>query len=256
MRCLLLKVFLVILTAAVLNAYGQEGIDPQALRFNDGAVNLYNAEKYAPAIEALDRALALEPNNVVFHYNLGMTYFKSGEFAKAATSFRRVTQLRPDYAVGYNQLGVSLMETRQDEAALEAFNAALRLKPDDAVMQFNAGCIHNRLKNFKKAAELLEKAAASKVLDDYADLHANLAYAHAMRKQYKRAIPEIRRAVEIDPAAVEPQYFLGILYLTTNDRDAAIRQQKVVESINPEIGQKLYREIYKDKLLVVSEAAN
>ena len=252
MRCLLLKAFLVMLTLAAIT-FGQDKSDTQLLRFSDGATDRGNPEKYAPVLEALDKALAAEPNNPVFHYDLGMTYYNAGDFAKAATSFRRVTELRPDFAIGHNQLGVALLESHRDQEALKCFMTALRLKPHDPVMTVNAGFIYVRLGKFKDAVGLFEEARGAKEIADYPDYYVNLGYAYAKRKQYAESIEVLRKGIELDPAVVEPQYFLGIVYLWSNQRDAAIKQQKVVEKINPEIGRKLYREIFKDKLLVVGD---
>jgi len=252
MQCLLLKAFLVMLMLTAVT-FGQDKSDTQMLRFSDGGPDNYNPEKYAPVIEALDKALAAEPNNAIHHYDLGMTYYNAGDFAKAATSFRRFTELQPDIAVGYNQLGVALLEGHRDDEALKAFTTALKLKPGDPVMMVNAGFIYVRLAKFKEAIELFEKAKAAKEVSNYPDFYVNLGYAYAMRKRYNEALEVLNKAVELDPKVPEPQYFLGIVYLWSNHKDEAIKQQKVVEKLNYEIGRKLFREIYKDKLVDVAD---
>ena len=182
-----------------------------------------------------------------------MTYYKAGDFNGAADSFRRLTELLPDSAVAHNQLGVALLEAHRDQEALKSFTTALKLKPGDPVMMVNAGFIYVRLGKFKEAIELFEAAKGAKEIADHEDYYVNLGYSYAKRKRYMDAIEALRRGIELDPTAVDPQYFLGIVYLWANQKDAAIKQQKVVEKIDPEAGRKLYREVYRDKLLFVSD---
>ncbi|HEX2640694.1 MAG TPA: tetratricopeptide repeat protein, partial [Pyrinomonadaceae bacterium] len=198
MRCLLLKAFLVMLSLAAVT-FGQDKSDTQSFRFTDAGPNHNNPDPNDPAVEAIRKKLAAEPNNAISFYDLGMTYYKAGDFNGAADSFRRLTELLPDSAVAHNQLGVALLEAHRDQEALKSFTTALKLKPGDPVMMVNAGFIYVRLGKFKEAIELFEAAKGAKEIANFEDYYVNLAYSYAKRKRYADAIEALRRGIELDP---------------------------------------------------------
>ncbi len=67
----------------------------------------------------------------------------------------------------------------------------------------------------------------------------------------KKAIEAFQTALRINPEASESRFFLAALYLANNDRASAIRQYAELKTQNAELAGKLYRAIFKDKLLVV-----
>src|SRR5438876_634124 len=49
------------------------------------------------AIQSLEQAVAMEPENAAAHYNLGQLYRQGGRHRDALASLERALQLRPDY---------------------------------------------------------------------------------------------------------------------------------------------------------------
>jgi tetratricopeptide (TPR) repeat protein len=80
----------------------------------------------------------------------------------------------------------------------------------------------------------------------------NLGYAYSQTKRYPEAISEFRQAVRLKPQDFEAQFFLGSLYLLVKDRESALSQYHVVESLNPQLAHKLHDAIYRDRILTVA----
>jgi len=54
--------------------------------------------------------LRLDPDNLVAHYNLGMTLIQKGDYAGAITQYRKLISLVPDDAEAYYNLGLALKQ--------------------------------------------------------------------------------------------------------------------------------------------------
>ncbi len=149
------------------------------------------------ALQALERAAYLLPDDPEPHSNLGMALRRVGRLDEAVACCRRALTLKPDIAEVWNNLGNALNDLGKLEDAVAAFRRALELKPDFAKP-------HNNLGNALQDLGKLDDAAASyrRALDIdplYADAHNNLGI--ALRLQSRTAEAEIccRRALEIDP---------------------------------------------------------
>jgi hypothetical protein len=75
-----------------------------------------------------------------------------------------------------------------------------------------------------------------------------------------QAIAFFRHAAELKPNWALAQYNLGVVFLKTNDRAAALAQYRMLKSMGENVGtagssatlaEKLYAGIYRGKLLVV-----
>ncbi len=82
------------------------------------------------AIAAYQRAIELEPDLVLAHYNLGKAWQIQGEHSVAVACFDRVVELNPDYISGYTDAGFSLMALGKITQALAYFAQAIAVKPD------------------------------------------------------------------------------------------------------------------------------
>ena len=93
--------------------------------------NYYRGKKMFPeAIEALDRALELDPDYSAAINNLAYAYMESGDYEKAAKFFRKFAALNPGDANPYDSLGELAFRMGDLDAAIVSYREALRIKPD------------------------------------------------------------------------------------------------------------------------------
>ena len=70
-----------------------------------------------PAALAYDRALEIDPNRPVTHYNLGLIREQLGDLAAAEAHYRAAIRLDPEMALPHNNLAIVLYHTQRYEDA-------------------------------------------------------------------------------------------------------------------------------------------
>jgi protein O-GlcNAc transferase len=65
----------------------------------------YYLKQPAAALEAVEQAVRLAPQNAVYQYNLGLLLAELERPEEAEAAFRRAVALDPDYAAAWNNLG-------------------------------------------------------------------------------------------------------------------------------------------------------
>jgi serine/threonine protein kinase/tetratricopeptide (TPR) repeat protein len=120
--------------------------------------NYYRGKKMFPeAIEALDRALELDPEYGGALNNLAYAYMDSGKYEKAAEFFRKFAALNPGDANPYGSLGELAFRMGDLDEAIANYREALKIKPDFGADEWIAYAL----------AVKGEYAGAVRALDDY-----------------------------------------------------------------------------------------
>lgn len=86
---------------------------------------------YKHALEALQKALALDPESPETNYDLGYTYYQMGNYAQASRYSQIAIGKRPDFFEALEVHGMALHKLGQDAAARSALSLAHQLRPDD-----------------------------------------------------------------------------------------------------------------------------
>lgn len=114
-------------------------------QLNTQGTSMVQAGEYTQAIQILERAVRLYPNDARSHYNLGNAYDSpSGSEHQAIDEFRTTITLDDRFWPAYNNLARLQIETEKPDAALETLRAGLRLESEIpaleiAVFQKNMG---------------------------------------------------------------------------------------------------------------------
>ena len=106
---------------------------------------LRDAGRYEEAIGCYRRALALKPDAADAHYNLGIVLKDSGKLIEAVASYRQALRIKPDLAAAHNNLGIALQELGQLNEALASYRQALQHRPDFTDAYSNLLFAHNYL---------------------------------------------------------------------------------------------------------------
>jgi tetratricopeptide (TPR) repeat protein len=181
-----------------------------------GAIAFLNETQ--KAIEAYEKAVALDPGNFVGWNQLGLLKIRVGRLDEAEDAFQNVIRLAGEYkeimAVGYGNLGL-IYETRGDLDKAEAFfQKALALeeelgrKEGMASDYGNLGLIYLTQGNLGKAEEFHQKALA---------LEEELGNKMGIARQYGN---------------------LGLIHLTRGDLGKAEEFHKKSLAIEEELGRK------------------
>lgn len=83
------------------------------------------ARDLVQAVEAFRAAVALEPGNPFFHYNLSLIYGMQRRLGAATAEMRTTVSLKPDFPAARFRLGLLLETARRYEEAVAEYLASL-----------------------------------------------------------------------------------------------------------------------------------
>ena len=119
-------------------------LSPQdASAHSDMGIALQKLDKSTAAEASYRKALSLTSDFAEAHGNLGITLEKLGRLDEAEASFRHAISLKPDYAGAYNNLGNTLKELGRLKEAESCYKKAITLSPDHTEAHYNLGiCLY------------------------------------------------------------------------------------------------------------------
>jgi tetratricopeptide (TPR) repeat protein len=161
------------------------------------------------ALQALEQAVLLLPDDAESQSNLGTALRARGQIDAAVACFRRAIELQPDFADALNNLGSALKDLGQFEQAVGCYRRALALSPDFAVAQCNLGDVLLAQGQFDAAEAACRQAL--RMNPQLAEAHNNLA--RVLRLQYRPEDAEAscRRALDLNPRLLSAMIFFSQL---------------------------------------------
>ena len=120
---------------------------------------LQAAGRRAEALQLLNDALAVLPEDTSLRYGRALLAVTMGQLEMAESDLRWVISVQPENAAAINALGYTLADLtdRYDEAE-QLINQAFRLQPDDASIIDSMGWISYRRGRLKEAEDYLREA--------------------------------------------------------------------------------------------------
>jgi SAM-dependent methyltransferase/Tfp pilus assembly protein PilF len=91
------------------------------------------------AFASYRKAIALRPDYVDAHFNLGAALHSQGKLDDAIICYRNALALRPDFAAAHGNLGFVLQTQGKLGQAIDCYGKAVVLRPNDARMHNNLG---------------------------------------------------------------------------------------------------------------------
>jgi len=105
------------------------------------------------------------------HADRALEMFERGRFAEAEAELRKAIALNPDQPEWHYNLGLTLEAGARDVDALECYRRAAELMPDEAEPRVAAGAVCNRLGEYEEAIVHLDAAIAMNPAHESAYAH-------------------------------------------------------------------------------------
>ena len=156
---------------------------------------------HAKAVQQIDLALKVDPDNVPALNNRGNALNDLRRFDDALASFDRVLRLKPDNAEAHSGRGNTLKELGRYDEALADYDRALALRPDYAQAHSNRASALHALSLFEDALAACDRALALQA--DFAGALSNRGNALKELGRYEAAIESYDRAIALQPAFAE-----------------------------------------------------
>ena len=140
---------------------GIEKIDPQATEFYrmfDEAFAFVQNNQMPQAIEVLRKAIQLDPEDSLAHYDLATVLSGIDRESEALEEFRKASELEPANTLFLEHLAVSLALNGDMNGAVEQLQKAVALVPTSAEYRFNLGYILETKGDFAAAVAPLQRA--------------------------------------------------------------------------------------------------
>ncbi len=221
------------------------------------------------ALSAVQRGLAIHPNDVEGLNLLGMIYHRQKQYAKSADAFRKAVKINPQSLTTLNNLATSYSAQQKDDFALHTLREILTLDPDNSTANFNFGLLLLGKHKPKEAIFYLEcvepkdppvllsltqayfmagmEPEGTQTAQDLSNLagkdvklHFSLAVALASVKQYAPAIREFETANALQPRTFEILHDLGQAYLRNNEPGKAEPPLEQALQLQPGSADTLY----------------
>lgn len=88
----------------------------------------------------------------------GNEFSARGNFSEAVLAYQKAIELEPDNVLGWGNLGVVQEKLGQDKIAEVSLRRAIALEPDYSLAQYNLGMLYVKMDKMSKAIQYLEKA--------------------------------------------------------------------------------------------------
>jgi len=196
-------------------------------------INFYKLNKYKAALDALEEATKLKPDDANAWYCKGLVLGKLNNHKEALKAFERVIELLPDDARAWYNRGVALQKFEKYKGALQSYNKAIELKPDFIEAWINKGVSLDCLNKFKEALETYEKATKIKPGDPLPWL--GMGFVLKQLNRYKEALKAFERVIELLPDDARAWYNKGICLQQLGRYGEAIKAYKKAKSLQPQL---------------------
>ena len=213
-------------------------LDPNHMEaHNNSGFILRELGRPKEAMKFFRRALEINPAYADAHYNLGLAFFDLKDMAQARKAFEQTLQVNPLYSKAHNNLGVILMQEGDPEAAVDAYQRAIKTDPRFAQAYNNLGIIAYQQGNPDQAASFFKKALAANPA--YADAVNNLARVRQTIEKQGPAITELEQMLHKTPNDADLSCRLAQAYQAAGMRYGAISQYQETLALQPGHGASL-----------------
>jgi len=181
------------------------------------------------AKSALERSLAIKPNEPNYMLALGIAWLRKGDLFEAEKVFRRLIQIQPNNAEAQLHLGYVLLNQKKYDEARVWLEKSVRPGAAIPEVYYYLGLVEQEQNNDAQAIVLFEKAVRQ--LPSYAHARIALGASYMKVKNYLRAREELETAVKLDPEEPTGHYNLALLYARIKEPAKAQEEMKIIDRL-------------------------
>jgi tetratricopeptide (TPR) repeat protein len=167
--------------------------------FVDG-VEAYESGLYQEAVTSLTKAIELEPENLEFHYYLGLTYSAMERYEEALGIFEMIADKEPiAFQKAFFDIAAVYAKQEQHQKTIDTLTRFEALEPKEPRLHLEKGYAFHKLKQYDRAIESFNKA---KDLDPtmLQLVYYNIGAAYFEADAFDKAEEAFAASIEADPA--------------------------------------------------------
>lgn len=201
-----------------------------ALRLNEEAVNAILHGDRAGGAELLKRAIANDPLNPTFLYNLGGIYIAEGKPAEAVKTIQKAVELNPNDPSFHNRLAEAHFANSDLKNAAASYEKVLEINPKFPQAKLRLGTIYGMQQKFDPAEKVLRDAIELSPKDRRA--YSNLASILIAREKYSDALEVLESSKDLGTSP-EIELAWAVAYEGDKDKDEALAHYKKALELDP-----------------------
>ena len=192
----------------------------------------------AGSADYIEKAYALDPENIWYIQELAYMYFEKGDFPKSADNFEKLVSIEPrniEWQYGYSEVLVKTGETEKAIKALNKTEDQIGINPRLSIQKYD---LFIALKEPKKA--LLELTKARENFPKDAQLIATLVDYYFTTNQAEKGVEMLEALVVADPENGRAHLALADIYLNQKEKNKAYKQLSLAfESPDTDLNTKM-----------------
>jgi tetratricopeptide (TPR) repeat protein/tRNA A-37 threonylcarbamoyl transferase component Bud32 len=179
-------------------------------------------------------AMAIRPDAVMVHNNLGACWYKCGRLDEAEHRLRWALKIDPGLALAYANLGNVLREKGQIDAAIDNYRESIRLGTEPGVARAwnNLGAALEARGQTKEAIDAYRTAA--RIDPELPETGMNLARILASQHELDEAIAILRGILRLDSSDSRPAVELGTHLITAGRFKEAVETLQATIQTDPQ----------------------
>lgn len=170
------------------------------------AVQAYRKQQYANALQAVENAIQLDPENAELYAALGEIQLKLNHVDAASQAYQKARLLNEHTGnqTQYNQRYAEILTLNgQRNEAIGLLKQLLATQPHNAKLAYMLGTLYEELGQSREALPYLQEAAQAQ--GNSADIQYNLGLAYELTGDTTKARQHYQLALRLSPAAKDTQ---------------------------------------------------
>ncbi|MDA2911310.1 tetratricopeptide repeat protein [Nitrospiraceae bacterium AH_259_D15_M11_P09] len=214
--------------------------DTEGAHFDRG-VAYSRKHYYDDAIQDFNEAITINPTKGAYYLNLGIAYEQIGDHDHAIRNYHQALEVDPEFTPAYSYLGDVFIKLRNRAKGCSYYQKLCDLGMCDSynAKKANGKCprseselavLNAKDPNIRKATEAIQNNPK----DAEAYWRRGMAYEHT--RDYKRAIQDYSKALELKSTYIQAYNFRASAYRYQDEYDLAIQDYHQVLELDPDNG--------------------
>ncbi|MBF0380545.1 MAG: tetratricopeptide repeat protein [Magnetococcales bacterium] len=192
-------------------------------------------DRHDLAVQQFQKAIQINGNNALFHYNLGTSLYPLGQIEAVVEAQTRAIALQPQYAEAYSSLGNALTELGRLDEAIDCLQKSIAINPNIAEAYNNLAIANKAQGRLVEAQQYLQKAIL--INPNFIISYNNLGILLYEQDQLEEAVEVLQQAIENSPNYSGSYSNLGIVFHKLGKLQEAEVNIKKSLSIKPDFAQ-------------------
>ena len=174
--------------------------------------------RYEQAIEQYGKALQLDPANATVAFNLALALYKGARLPEAATELQRLVDHDRANQRATLLLADCLLQMGEDRRVIELLSPLEPALGQDRLFAYLLGTALVQQDDVARGQVLIDRLFKG---GDSAEGHLLLGAQHLRRQDFRAALPELQKAIEMNPHLPAAHAIYGRALMASGDRQGA-----------------------------------